>query len=93
MGEMGMMTGAPRRATVTARTDIACYRLDKSGFAEILRNRPDIAESVSRILAARAAQLAGRQSAAAREAHAPPHRDILERIRRYFGIAEKSAVD
>jgi CRP-like cAMP-binding protein len=92
MGEMGMMTGAPRRATVTARTDIACYRLDKSGFVEIVRNRPDIAESISRILAARAAELAGRQ-AAAPAPHGPPHRDILERIRHYFGIAEKSSVD
>jgi len=92
MGEMGMMTGAPRRATVTARTDIACYRLDKSGFAEILRNRPDIAEAISRILAARAAELAGRETAAPAP-HAPPHRDILERIRHYFGIAEKSSVD
>jgi hypothetical protein len=57
-----------------------------------VRNRPDIAESISRILAARAAELAGRQ-AAAPAPHGPPHRDILERIRHYFGIAEKSSVD
>ena len=92
MGEMGMMTGEPRRATVTARTDVACYRLDKSGFATVLRSRPDIAESISRILAAREAELRGR-SAPSREAQAAPHRAMLERIRGFFGIAEKSPVD
>ena len=35
-GEMGMMTGEPRRATVTAKTDVDCYRLDKQGFEHIL---------------------------------------------------------
>jgi len=29
---MGMMTGEPRAATVTADTDVECYRLDKEAF-------------------------------------------------------------
>jgi CRP-like cAMP-binding protein len=89
-GEMGMMTGAPRGATVSARTDVACYRLDKSGFATIVSNRPDIAEAMSRILAAREAQTAGRREPSGREAHGVPHRDMLERVRRFFGIEEKA---
>lgn len=89
-GEMGMMTGEPRGATVTARTDVACYRLDKSGFAAIVTNRPDIAEAMSRILAAREAQTAGRREAGGRGTHATPHRDMLERVRRFFGIEEKT---
>ena len=32
-GEMGMLTGAPRRADVIALTDVECYRLDKEGLA------------------------------------------------------------
>src|SRR4029077_9143258 len=32
VGEMGMLTGEPRRATVIAKTDVECYRLDKAGF-------------------------------------------------------------
>jgi len=89
-GEMGMMTGEPRRATVTARTDVACYRLDKSGFAAVLRNRPDIAESISKILFAREAELDGRRQSAASEPRGAPHRDILERIRGFFGIDARS---
>lgn len=91
-GEMGMMTGAPRRATVAARTDVACYRLDKSAFAAIVRGRPDIAESISKILYARQAELEGRQSATT-GVRAAPQRDILERIRRFFGIEARSTVE
>ncbi len=52
-GEMGLLTGEPRTATVIARSDIECYRLDKSGFARIIAERPAIAEEVSSLLAAR----------------------------------------
>ncbi|MBL8515256.1 MAG: mechanosensitive ion channel [Betaproteobacteria bacterium] len=49
-GEMGMMTGEPRRATVIAATDVECYRLDKEGFRAVLEVRPDLAQEVSRVL-------------------------------------------
>lgn len=52
-GEMGLLTGEPRAATVVALTDMECYRLDKAGFEQIIRERPAIAESISAILAAR----------------------------------------
>src|SRR5512140_1294374 len=42
-GEMGMLTGEARRATVVALTAVECYRLDKAGFAQVLRQRPEIA--------------------------------------------------
>ena len=91
-GEMGMMTGEPRSATVTARGDVACYRLDKEGFAEVIRARPDIAEAASRVLARRQAQLEGRRAAA--PAHAvPAHDHILDRIRAFFGLDEVRSRD
>ena len=42
-GEMGMLTGEPRTATVTALTDTVCYRLDKQAFNDTLHRRPEIA--------------------------------------------------
>ncbi|MBL6750946.1 MAG: mechanosensitive ion channel [Nevskia sp.] len=83
-GEMGMMTGAPRGATVTAKTDVDCYRLDKAGFGEILRARPDIATEMSKVLAARAAELEKTRNAAG----GPPvaHENILARIRSFFAL-------
>jgi small-conductance mechanosensitive channel len=85
-GEMGMMTGAPRSATVTARTDVTCYRLDKAGFESIIRGRPDIAETISRVLAARAGELRARRAAAERAPAVDDHDDILGRIRSFFGL-------
>ncbi len=86
-GEMGMMTGAPRRATVSAATEIECYRLDKEAFSAVLHARPEIAESLSQILALRAAELSHAQSRAQGE---EPVRGegLLERIRAFFGLPE-----
>lgn len=87
-GEMGMMTGEPRRATITARTDVECYRLDKQGFEHILRARPAIADEVSRVLAARAGDLSRvAEEASAQASLARPASDkLLERIRAFFGL-------
>jgi CRP-like cAMP-binding protein len=38
-GEMGLMTGEPRRATVIAKTDVECYRIDKDSFEKMV-NKP-----------------------------------------------------
>ncbi len=88
-GEMGMMTGEPRRATITARTDIECYRLDKAGFEKVLRSRPDIAGEMSRVLAARQSELTDRREAAGAGARRDTRgEDILARIRSFFGLAD-----
>lgn len=89
-GEMGLMTGAPRSATVVAKTDVECYRLDKEMFEEVLRARPVIAEEISQLLAARRAELdsailnmgvENRQAAIFRQRN-----EILVTIRRFFGL-------
>jgi CRP-like cAMP-binding protein len=87
-GEMGMMTGEPRRATVTAKTDVECYRLDKAGFEDIIRSRPAIAEQISRVLAARAGGLRhAAEEAQAEAAAARLHSEgLLERTRAFFGL-------
>lgn len=89
-GEMGLMTGAPRSATVVAATDVDCYRLDKASFEDIIHQRQGIAESMSRILAQRQQQNDALQSAfrqAQSDSEAAAHHDaILQRIRAFFGL-------
>ena len=89
-GEMGMMTGEPRSATVIALSDVECYRLDKEAFTEILRQRPEIAEDISEHLAQRRAELdAAREglNEEAKRARMSYHRgDLLQRIRRFFTL-------
>ncbi len=86
-GERGMLTGEPRSSTVIATTDLECYRLDKAGLAGVLRERPDIAEHMSSILAQRVAELDRlRASAAGAHAAASARTDMLARIRAFFGL-------
>jgi CRP-like cAMP-binding protein len=89
-GEMGLMTGEPRLATVTALSDTECYRLDKKGFEEILKGRPEIAEDISHVLARRRVELEAVREGLNEEAklrrmsHAQG--DILRRIRDFFTL-------
>ena len=88
-GEMGLLTGESRNATVVARTDVECYRLDRASFQGLLLARPEIANEVSRVIAARKPGLETARAEAALELANPPppsQPDLLERIRRFFGL-------
>ena len=97
-GEMGLMTGEPRSATVVARTEVECYRLDKEDFRDILRSRPALAEDISHVLAHRRTELDAAledldaEARTERLSHA--RLDILGKIRHFFGLDdEPSDVD
>ena len=91
-GEMGMLTGEPRRATVTAKSDAECYRLDKAGFEEVIRSRPTIAEEMAAILTERSMQLTTAQEALGAEAHAKERlrhqASLLGKMRTFFRLGE-----
>jgi CRP-like cAMP-binding protein len=65
-GEMSLLTGEPRSATVVAVTPMELYQLDKENFANILSQSPHLALALSRKLARRL------QSATDFEAIVPP---------------------
>ncbi|HYO97720.1 MAG TPA: mechanosensitive ion channel family protein [Polyangiaceae bacterium] len=56
-GEMALMTGAPREATVIALTSLECLRVDKDQFREVLARRPELAQEISTLLAQRRVEL------------------------------------
>ena len=89
-GEMGMMTGAQRSATVIALSEVECYRIDKEAFHDILRSRPQIAEDISEVLARRRAELdAAREdlNEEAKRSRMREHQgDLLQRIRNFFAL-------
>jgi sulfate permease, SulP family len=47
-GEMALIEGAPRSATIVADEDVACYELNDQDFALLLREKPAIAATVMR---------------------------------------------
>ncbi|MDT5061215.1 MAG: hypothetical protein QOH63_1674 [Acidobacteriota bacterium] len=89
-GEMGLMTGAPRTATVVAQTNAECYRLDKKSFQDILQRRPEIAEDISHILARRRVELEAVREGLNEEAKlkrmSNTQGDLLRRIRDFFTL-------
>jgi small-conductance mechanosensitive channel/CRP-like cAMP-binding protein len=89
-GEMSLLTGAKRSATVVALEDVECYRLDKEVFHEILQRRPEVADHISHILAQRQVELdAAREGLSAEAAQARvkhAQHDILGRIKSFFSL-------
>ncbi|MEW5847840.1 MAG: mechanosensitive ion channel family protein [Myxococcota bacterium] len=52
-GEMGVLTGEPRSATVHAATSVEAWRLGQEAFHKIIERRPEIAQELSLVLAMR----------------------------------------
>lgn len=52
-GEMALLTGRPRTATVVAAEEAEVYVLEKKDFEEVLEKHPALAASLTRILAER----------------------------------------
>jgi CRP-like cAMP-binding protein len=91
-GEMALVTGAPREATVIARDDVQCLRVDKDDFREVLAGRPELAQEISTILAQRRVELESAREnldAAARSQRVQSERKrILAAIRDFFGMGD-----
>ncbi|HZE61429.1 MAG TPA: mechanosensitive ion channel family protein [Burkholderiales bacterium] len=87
-GEMALLTGDTRSATVMAKTDVECYRLEGKAFQGLLLKRPEIAEGMSRVIATRRPDLEKvREAFATQPGTAQAEQfDLLGRIRRFFGL-------
>ena len=92
-GEMGVVTGEPRTASVIAASEVECYRLDKEAFQRVLKQRPQIAESVSNVMARRRVELAAvREGLDADQKKARVREEktrILESLQTFFGLQDE----
>jgi len=90
-GEMALLTGAPRSATVVAVTAVELYRLDADAFRQIIQRRPAIAEPVAELLARRRLELDAVRDDLDHEAHrrrlAAAKVDLLGKIRDFFKLS------
>ncbi len=88
-GEMSLLTGERRSATVVALSDVECFRLDKEIFKGVIQRRPDLAEHVAKVLARRKVELVAVREGLDLEASARRNRteaDLLNKIRTFFSI-------
>lgn len=82
VGEMSLLTGARRSATVTALRPTVTLEINKSGLAPILSQSPDLADQFAQMVAERKAELD--------EVHGsadwlPSAGTVANRIRAFFG--------
>jgi small-conductance mechanosensitive channel/CRP-like cAMP-binding protein len=87
-GEMSLLTGDPRTATVTAVRDAELLEIRTEAFRRFVLGNPAIVEQVGAAVAARAAQLAEHRAAGSPAAAAAetPQR-FLARVRRFLQVA------
>jgi small-conductance mechanosensitive channel/CRP-like cAMP-binding protein len=88
-GEMGLMTGEPRTATVVAEGHVEALRLQKEPFRRLLTQRPALAESIAEVLAQRKVELEAVRERLDQDARKrrqrEHHNQMLGRIRDFFG--------
>ena len=52
-GEMSLLTGEPRSATIVAATDVVAQEITKENMSRLLRKYPEVAETISHVVAER----------------------------------------
>ena len=85
VGEMSLMTGAPRTATATALTRTRVVEITKEDIADMLKASPELFERFSRVLAQRQLEL---DALANRKVDkGAVENDILKRMKSFFSKA------
>lgn len=89
-GEMSLLTGETRAASVYAVDDVDCWRLDQAAFKTILMDRPEVARPIAALLAERQVQLIEVKEtldATARDRQLKEQEtQLLSKMRAFFGI-------
>lgn len=92
-GEMALLTGEKRSASVQAVTDVIVYQLNKEAFKEVIETRPLILDEIGSVLSRRKDQLTelmmeitGNPREVASMSPQDAKSRILGRIRSYFGL-------
>jgi small-conductance mechanosensitive channel/CRP-like cAMP-binding protein len=88
-GEMSLLTGQTRSASVIACTDAIVYELDKDHLDPVLRRRPELAAQLAHLMAGRQHRNAARTIAGTGAGDSPATampRDLLARLRSFFKL-------
>jgi small-conductance mechanosensitive channel/CRP-like cAMP-binding protein len=91
-GEMSVMTGEARAATVRAVTDTLVLVVGRAALQSILEEAPKLAEEISEVLAARQEQLDSASSKPAApkiaDSKVGDRTELLSRIKQFFSLSQ-----
>jgi CRP-like cAMP-binding protein len=87
-GEMSLLTGDPRTATVRAVSDVQALEIGADNMRSLAQSTPGLLEHISRVVDARRAGLARAEAtaAAAAAAHATSPQSLLARIKAFLAV-------
>ena len=89
-GEMALLTGEPRTASVQAETEVICYEIEKEDLLPIFQESPELLEKISEMMAARKVQLKKAKKDSGEKERAEETEKtsnwLLEKMRNFFGI-------
>ncbi len=86
-GEMALMTGEPRRATIIAAEDSELYVIGHAELHAVLASHPEFATSMARTIAERQAKLDAHESVKDRESVVDERTNqILDKVRSFFSL-------
>ena len=87
-GEMSLLTGENRSATVVASTDAVAHEITRDHMTELLRRRPSVAQTLSRVVAERRMEISESLAATPDEDRvqraASLADQIMDRMRSFF---------
>ncbi len=89
-GEMSLMTGEQRSATVRALRDSELCVIDKNSFGDIVKNNEALVEAISQRLLARQAELRRareKSESAANDVKPDEHNTLMSRIKSFFQMS------
>jgi len=88
-GEMSLLTGQPRSASVVACTDAVVFELDRGHLDPVLRRRPELAQQLADLMARRQTRndaARNRRGAGVPGPSPVASQDLLARLRGFFKL-------
>jgi small-conductance mechanosensitive channel/CRP-like cAMP-binding protein len=84
-GEMSLLTGEPRSATVTARGDCTVLEISANAFRDYVRDHPEVIEPLAAAAETRRRELDKSRQAVSSTTH--EHLSLKQRMRQFFGLS------
>ena len=92
-GEMSLLAGERRSATVIAREDTSCIIVTSKGFQDIFIKNPDLAEILSKLLVKRSGKIKEMKDMAVSEKveyESAAQKNIMKKIKHFFRVGLNS---
>jgi small-conductance mechanosensitive channel/CRP-like cAMP-binding protein len=86
VGEISLLTGEPRNASVVARSDVEVLELNREAFSHLFRERPDSLNAVSEVVAGRISETQQALQAASVQGDRRGSNWLVDKMRIIFGV-------